>query len=80
MIFTPGTPPAYLLAILGFAVLIGLFAGFAGMLISGFFFDIGYSVDPYRWCKLAAIGAGILAIGYGSWASWQDYHLNTPDR
>lgn len=69
-----------MLAILGFGVLIGMFAGITEMLISGFFFSFGYSVDPYRWGKLTAFGAGILAIGYGSWASWQDYHLNTPDR
>lgn len=77
MILTPGTPSAYLFAIAGFGVLIAFFAGVATMLVSGFFFDIGYAVEPLRLGGFAALVAGVLAVAYGSWASWQDYHLGS---
>jgi hypothetical protein len=69
-----GTPSAYALATLGLTFISILFFGVAGTLIAGFFFDIGYSIDPIRVGGNASAIAGVLTFVFVAVMSYRDYH------
>lgn len=76
MDFKPGTPSAYVLAIilLTFVVMVGagLFGALVGQLVQG----MGYEIDPRRWGAVSSLVCSVATFLIGSVASYWDFHID----
>ena len=76
MLFEPGTPPAYVMAIMLVAVMALFFFGVGGALLGGIFYDAGYTkIHPFEIGRLAGGTAAIIALVIGSVTSYRDYRF-----